>query len=222
MMYDSIRKLFGLTETRGFSEVELAKARQLFGRIPLALELYYRELGRDETLNRMFNYLMIPWENHCPLEQGYLYIFTENQGVCNWAISLMDLDLEDPPVYATYDDIFDKGIDTWALESEKLSDFFIAMAHFHAVYALPFASEGYYIEKDKADSIRNHYKKKCEPTRVWVDGGMEFYGNHAYDSIVLMRAADGDDYYYDLNYASGDQSSFEEMERVMSSLGVAY
>jgi len=47
-IYNIIKDLFGLNETNGLSETEIEQVRRLYKRIPLALELYYREVGRGQ------------------------------------------------------------------------------------------------------------------------------------------------------------------------------
>ena len=215
-MYKMIKELFGLSDPQGFSEDEIAKVKRLYGRIPHTLELYYRELGREVDVNHSQNLLIVPWKYTWPKTENHLIIYSENQGVCFWGVSLNDLDIEDPPVYVTFDNA--RKV-TWEPESKRLSDFLIAMAHVHAGFALPFSSKDIsMISESEADIIRRHFKKKCEPLTRWVIEGVEFYGNHACDSIVMIR--NGSD--YDMYYASGKEDYYNEMRKALSTLGEAY
>ena len=215
-MYDCIKELFGISCPKGFSESEINEVRQLYGRIPYALELYYKEIGREEEVNNTQNQLVVPYKYAWPKSKNHLIIYAENQGVCFWGISLSDLGVEDPPVHVTFDN---KNKSSWELESNKLSVFLIAMAHVHAGFALPFSRNTFFmITESGADIIRSHFKKKCESLLRWVSEGVEFYGNHVCDSIVMIRNA-GD---YDMCYASGKETCFNEMCEVLSSLGEEY
>ena len=214
--FNIIKELFGIKDAKGFSEEEINQVRSLHGRIPLDLERYYRELGRDEKVNHTQNNLIIPWEYTWPESKSHLIIYAENQGVCFWGISLNDLARDNPPVYVTFDNVYKEP---WELESNSLSEFLIAMAHVHAGFALSFTSdEIYMISESEADIIRKSFQKKCEPLMQWVDSGVEFYGNYPCDSIVVMRNADA----YDLYYASGNEVCFNEMDSVLFSLGESY
>ena len=215
-VYTIIKDLFGITGTDGFSAKEIEQVRNLYGKIPLALELYYREVGRNEQVNQTQNNLIVPWKYSWAKSESHLIIYAENQGVCFWGVSLNDLDCENPPVYVTFDNV--NKIE-WELESDSLTDFLIAMAHVHAGFALPFATnEIYMITEQGADIIRRHFKMKCKSLKGWVDGGVEIYGNNACDSIVLMRNADD----YDMYYASGKEDYFNQMDVILSPLGDAY
>ena len=213
MLYNIIKELFSLAHPSGFSESEIAEVKRMYGKIPYALECYYRELGRENEVNHTQNNLVVPWKRW-QKNETHLIIYTENQWFCCWGISLNDLAADNPPVYVSYDE------KTWELESNSVSDFLIAMAHLHAGFVLPFTNKEIYgISEKEAAIIRAHFAKKCEPTMQWLDGGIEFYGNHACDSIVMMRRNAGD---YDLSYASGNKTYFKEMDKILSTLGEAY
>ena len=215
-IYNIIKDLFGLNETNGLSETEIEQVRRLYKRIPFALELYYREVGRDERINNSYNNLILPHKHPWAKCESYLIIYAEHQGVCFWGISLNDLENENPPVYVTFDNV-DKKI--WKLESYKLSDFLVAMAYVHAGFSLPFISEEIeLISESEANVIRKSFQRKCEPLMEWVDGGVEFYGSYFCDSIVLIRNVSD----YDLYYASGKESCFNEMREILSTFGKAY
>ena len=216
MLYSVIKELFNISEANGFTEDEIAQVKSLHGKIPFALELYYREVGRDEKINHTQNNLIIPWKYSWPKSESHLIIYAENQGVCFWGVSLDDLNKDDPPIYVTFDNVVKAK---WECETNKLSDFMIAMAHIHAAFALPFCSEDmFFITKSDLDVIRNHFIKKCESLTQWVDGGAEFFGNHVCDSIVTMR--NGNE--YDLYYGSGNKENFGTMDKILSELGSPY
>ena len=216
-IYNIIKDLFGISEAKGFSEAEIEQVRDMRGKIPLALELYYREVGGESKINHTQNNLILPSEHTWLKSESHLIIYAENQGVCYWGISLDNLGIEDPPVYVTFDNV---DLKTWELESYKVSDFLIAMAHVHAGFALPFGNdeEICMVSESGARVIRENFQKKCEPFNQWVGGSIEFFGNHPCDSIVLMRNASN----YDLFYASGKESYYNEMKEILSPLGEAY
>ena len=114
-MYDIIRGLFGLSNPKGFSESEIDEVKKLHGKIPVALERYYKELGREEAVNHTQNRLIVPWKYTWPQSKSHLIVYAENQYVCVWGISLSDLDMENPPVYVTFDNN-DEAI--WELEAK--------------------------------------------------------------------------------------------------------
>ena len=218
-VYNCIKELFGIVGSVGIPEAKIEQVQRLCTRIPAALELYYREVGGDDRVNHAQNTLIIPSEYTWAKTESHLLIYAETQCVCLWGIALGDLDVDDPPVYVTFDREDPK---VWELESNKLTDFFIAMAHVHAVFSLQYSIDDIYmITESEANIIRNHYKKKCEPLMRWLNGGdksgVEFYGNHPCDSIVLLRNTD-----YDLYYGSGNKDYYDEMNRILSMLREAY
>ncbi len=77
-MYDSIKKLFVITEKDGFSEEDIKKVKNIHGHIPLALEMYYRELGDARLVNHAQNNLTNPWEDKRQVSDTHMVIYAEN------------------------------------------------------------------------------------------------------------------------------------------------
>ncbi len=211
-MYSSIKKLFAITEVDGFSEAEIDKAKSVHGSIPMTLEKYYRELGNDNIVNHTQNNLTKPWEEEWQVSDTHMVIYAENQCVCYWGISLEDLEKENPPVYICFEN------DEWELESDTVSNFLIAMAHLNGGFGLEHSLEDIYmISEEEANVIREKYIKKCEPLKVWVSEGIEFYGND--NGVVVMIKNDEE---YDMCYACNNESDFEEMNGNLYEMGSSY
>ena len=212
-MFELIKELFNISQPKGFSEDEIMQVRNMYGKLPYILEAYYRKYGRETAVNHTQNSLIVPWKYTWPKSESHLIIYGENQWVCCWGIPLRDLKADNPPVYISHQNDME-----WEIESNRLSDFLIAMAHVHAGFALAFGSKNIFcINEVEAGIIRNKFKKKCEPMKRWLEG-VEFYGNDPCDTIVMNRNGD----YYDLFYASGDEMSYNKMNTVLSKLGGAY
>jgi len=78
-VYTIIKDLFGITGTDGFSAKEIEQVRNLYGKIPLALELYYREVGRNEQVNQTQNNLIVPWKYSWAKSESHLIIYAETK-----------------------------------------------------------------------------------------------------------------------------------------------
>jgi hypothetical protein len=209
--FSAIRRLFGITERRGFPAEEIAAVREHYGALPQVLTDYYAELGADNALNATQDRLIPPGELFSPAYQDeeYLVFYEENQGVCHWGIRKADLTQDDPPVYITYD-----SGGEWQKESETLTGFLTAIAHLQSVFALPFQKEEFSsITPDERDFIRENFQNKGCALPLWLS--IEFYGNHDDSVIVVMKNNDA----YDLLYASNNKAHFAEMDALLGGLG---
>ena len=141
-------------------------------------------------------------------DPNYFVFYTENQNCCLWAIAKEDLDTANPKVYMSTDFTHQH----WQVECDTLAEFLLAIAHLQAVFALPYAYEGFkFITSEDLDAIKAHFPKKPFAIRHWLQGA-EFYGG-ATDSIVVLDGGE------QLVYASSSESSFEAMDDFLKDIG---
>lgn len=206
--FDIIKKLFNITENNGFSADEISVFKRVCENIPKTLYDYYFQLGKAKALNQTQDSLIVPSKLKFSKTEDYLIFYAENQWACVWGISKSDLDLDDPPVYMSYDE------KEWGRETSCLTDFFKAMANLQAVFALPFSSQEFLrINKFDLEAIRSKYKKREFCFSKWI--GIEFYGNNENDVIAVMKNDD----YFDLIFASNDEEQFKGMNKILSEFG---
>ncbi|MNE70105.1 hypothetical protein D3C80_1658710 [compost metagenome] len=86
------------------------------------------------------------------------------------------------------------------------------MAFLQAGFALEFPGNTFYeIEPKDLDFIIKNYSNKGVSFKQWLEG-IQFYGNHADDVIVIMGGNQ-------MFYASNSQEHFIEIDEVLSQLG---
>ena len=204
--FSTIKKLFHISEPNGFTENEIKIVKDIFGNLPKVFVDYYSELGKIQNLNQTQDSLIIPERFQFYNHNDYLIFYTENQHACVWGIHKDDLSLDNPPVYMSYDQR------EWNLETETLKDFFTAMAFLQAGFAIQFSSEAFYdLDRKEVDFIIENYKNKVVSFKEWGEG-INFYGNHEDDIIILMSNNQ-------LFYASNTKEHFDELHKVLSQLG---
>ncbi|MNK76354.1 hypothetical protein D3C87_959210 [compost metagenome] len=204
--FSIIKKLFGISEPNGFAENEINVVRDIFGDLPKVLTDYYTELGKIQNLNHTQDLLIVPERFQYFRHNDYLIFYYENQRSCVWGIHKDDLSKANPPVYMSFDE------KEWNLETETLTDFFTAMAFLQAGFALEFPGNTFYeIEPKDLDFIIKNYSNKGVSFKQWLEG-IQFYGNHADDVIVIMGGNQ-------MFYASNSQEHFIEIDEVLSQLG---
>ncbi len=207
--FSTIKKLFHITESNGFSNDEMQIVKNAFGNLPEVFVDYYTELGKIFKLNQSQDSLVTADRLINYATDEYLIFYTENQRACVWGIHKDDLSKPNPPVYMSYDE------KEWNLETETLSDFFTAMAFLQAGFALDFTSEGFYeLESFELDFISQNFANKGVSFIQWLEG-IKFYGNYDDDVIVVMS-------HNQMFYASNTESHFLEMDKVLSKLGVEF
>ena len=206
-IFTQIRTLFGIEEDCGFTEAEMQPFFGVVEQMPALLYDYYTTLGKHQALNQTQDCLVTPKSNLALFNNpDYFVFYAENQNCCLWAISKEDLGEENPKVYFSYNQ------KEWQVECDTLSEFLLAMAHLQAVFALPYTYEGFkFITSEDLAAIKSHFPKKPFAIRHWLQG-VEFYGG-ATDSIVVLDGGE------QLVYASSSESSFEEMDRFLESIG---
>ena len=206
-IFTQIRTLFGIEGDFGFTEVEMQPFFGVVEQMPALLYDYYTTLGKHQALNQTQDNLITPKDNLTLFNHpDYFVFYAENQNSCLWAIAKEDLGEENPKVYVSYNQ------KEWQVECDTLSEFLLAMAHLQAVFALPYTYEGFkFITSEDLAAIKSHFPKKPFAIRHWLQG-VEFYGG-ATDSIVVLDGGE------QLVYASSSESSFEEMDRFLESIG---
>jgi hypothetical protein len=204
--FSIIKKLFGITESNGFTGNEIQVVKDIFGDLPKVFTDYYNELGKIQNLNHTQDLLIAPERFQYYKHDDYLIFYSENQRACVWGIHKDDLSKSDPPVYMSEDQKI------WNLETETLTDFFTAMAFLQAAFALDFPCNTFYeLEPHELDFITENFDNKDVSFRQWLDG-INFYGNYDDDVIVIMAGNQ-------LFYASNSETHFLEMDKVLSKLG---
>jgi len=206
--FKEIRILFDITEDNGFSVEELSVFKNTCETIPKVLFDYYAQLGKIKELNQTQDRLIEPEKLKLSKNQDFIIFYVENQWACVWGIYKNDLNIDNPPVYMSYDE------NEWSKETNYLTDFFKAMANLQAVFALPFSSQEFaYINNEELNIIRAKFKKREFSFSKWI--GIDFYGNFEDDVIAVLK----NDNYYDLIYASNNDQQFTEMNKILGEFG---
>ena len=204
--FSKIKRLFGITEPKGFAPDDIQTIKSIHGKLPLVLIDYYSELGAEELVNQTQDSLILPGQFDHFQNDDYLIFYRENQRACVWGIQKRDLSLSDPPVYASDDE------KSWHLECERLSDFLLAMAYLQALFALEYRTDNFpELNEDGLKFIQENFQNKGVSFRFWTTG-IEFYGNYE-DSIIAVMG--GGSYF---SYYSRDKNHFDEMDNVLSVL----
>ncbi|MCV2486134.1 hypothetical protein OD917_14455 [Flavobacterium sp. SH_e] len=204
--FSTIRKLFHITESNGFTNDEIQVVKDIFGQLPEVFVDYYTELGKIQNLNHTQDLLIIPERFQYYKNDDYLIFYSENQKACVWGIHKDDLSKSNPSVYMSYDE------KEWNLETETLTDFFTAMAFLQAGFALKYTAECFYEIDDKAlKFIDENYTNKGVSFKQWTEG-INFYGHHDDDVIIVMSNDQ-------IFYSSNKENHFLEMDKVLSKLG---
>jgi hypothetical protein len=142
MDFSDIRQLFDISDNSFcIDEQTVVQNENRLGiKLPKILREYYLQLGNHTELNQSHNYLVLPQELQFQ-NNDFLGFYSENQFVVLWALKKSDLDLDNPPVYA----IFDEEIE---LESPSLSAFLTAMAYLQAVFTFTYNAKN--MEKESS------------------------------------------------------------------------
>lgn len=206
--FNEIRQLFDITENNGFSEEEISVFKNVCENIPKVLFNYYLQLGKIKELNQTQDRLIEPRKLRLSKNNDFLIFYVENQWACVWGIDKNDLNIDNPPVYMSYDE------QKWGKETNLLTDFLKAMASLQAVFALQFGLEEFtYINNEELKIIEENFKKRDFTFSKWI--GIDFYGNLENDIIAVQKNND----YYDLIYASNNEQQFIKMNNILSKLG---
>jgi len=207
-VFNEIKQLFGITENNGFPEDKISVFKNICENIPQVLFDYYLQFGKIQELNETQDRLITPEKLRLSKNNDFLIFYVENQWACVWGINKNDLNIDNPPVYMSYEE------QEWSKETNLLTDFLKAMANLQAVFALQFCSEEFAcINNDELKIIKENFKKREFSFSKWI--GIDFYGNRGNDVIAVLK----NDGYYDLLYASNNEQHFIEMNKVLNKLG---
>lgn len=110
---------------------EIEHAEKFLGfRLPKVLREFYLLAGNHEAINDSHNRLL-PVE--ClGIEDNKLVFYQENQGVCDWAIDLSDIEKDDPPVWIGQYIVGQDALD-WHFDAPNLSYFLLMMLCWQSV-----------------------------------------------------------------------------------------
>jgi hypothetical protein len=155
-----IERLFG--RPHGETTEEVRHGEERLGRpLPKVLRDYFLFAGHQEPFNRTQDRLLAPTALF--REAGALVFYEENQGVNLWGILDADLDRDDPPVRAAWNEEPLR----WEPDHDRLSDFFTTMAYWQAANgALPNLSLG------RGDAgllslVERHWPEVDKPSERW-------------------------------------------------------
>lgn len=127
---EKIKTLYQLEEFdfQGFSAEEIIQAEQRLNiSFPETLKEYYLLLGKNKSLNQVYNRLFSPSE--MDFADDFLVFYEEYQQVCYWAIKKEDLQKENPPVYEGY--LNENEAFEWYLSHASISLFWLEMAFYN-------------------------------------------------------------------------------------------
>ena len=173
-IFEQIRTLFGLEEDCGFTDEEMQPFFKVIEKMPTLLYNYYTTLGKHQALNQTQDNLVTPKDNLTLFsDPNYFVFYTENQNCCLWAIAKEDLETANPKVYMSTDFTHQH----WQVECDTLAEFLLAIAHLQAVFALPYAYEGFkYITPEELTAIKERFPKKPFALHHWLEGA-DCYGD---------------------------------------------
>ncbi len=205
MDFSVIRGLYHCTETCGFREEDIQEAITRFGALPSVLIDYYRQLGDNDEINQIADYLCSP--AGLELKDGYLFFYVTEQEAIWWAIRETDLQKDNPPVYAYF---WENSKYAYFLESETLEQFLNAMAYSHAIESFPLNSEGDFVcDEERKKRIEAYYQKK--PFGFLATPLILFYGNDPDEVIRICIAEDR----MQVAYACTTQEQLDTIEKVI-------
>lgn len=125
--FSTIKKLFHITESCGFTTDEIQVVKDIFGDLPKVFTDYYTELGKIQNLNHTQDLLITPERFQYYKHDDYLIFYSENQRACVWGIHKDDLSKSDPPVYMSEDQKI------WKPETQTLTVFLLQWLFFRLV-----------------------------------------------------------------------------------------
>lgn len=185
MDFSAIRQLFEVYDNAyGYTEEELAaQEHRLNIKLPAALRAYYTGLGKHKEMNQTQDRLILPEQLHVD-RSGRMVFYAENQFVAAWGILLADMELDNPPVYVSYDD------EHWQEEGSTVTEFLISMAYLQAIFAFRFAANIAGASADTIALVKRHWKKVEGTVSIWQ---VAFYQNTKEEILALMQSPDQTD-----------------------------
>ena len=212
--FSKIKHLLDASSPNGFPENEITGILNLIGTVPKILLDYYNELGNYDFNYWQDNLIRLNGKNGIYeyknyMNEEYVIICCENQGVCFAGIKKTDLLEKNPPVYFSFD------MEYWEIGCDNLYNYMHGFAYIHAALCLEY--NGYFDVNDNGIAfIRNNFKNKGIKFNNWiVEGDTEFYGD--YDDTIIMLIAETS-----LFYASNNKNHFIEMENKWEGKDIEY
>ena len=211
--FTKIRELFGLKTTNGLPEKEINDIKNLFGTIPEPLIDYYRELGNFDYNYWQDDLIRFNENKKCHfkhfLNDNFMIICHENQGVCYAGIKKSELFYKNPPVYFTLD------ADQWKIGCDNLIDYIHGFAYIQAAIGLDY-NGSFDVSDYGIDFVRKNNKNKNILFKNWLtNGNWEFYGDYN-DTIIIIASETS------LFYASNNEKHFIEMENKWKRKDIEY
>lgn len=204
--FSAIRQLYHIDDNYGFSDDDILAYKKVCENLPNVLLDYYQQLGNCEfnhAIDCMLTLDEIYWDDGDEI----VIFYQESEGVCDWGIALDDLTFDDALVFRQFDG------DGWQ-QTIEIKDFLIAMAHWQAIFSLPFKSEKFLkLNADNFKMLEQNFAKK--PFYLPHESDIYFYGNQPDDVISVEKTNDG----YWINYASFDEQQFEKLDELLGKLG---
>lgn len=202
MKFDLIDSLFEIEgKTYGVPNNEIdGVEKKLKKPIPQYLRSFHEKYGRHTIIMSAQN-RFIPLED-LKIENGWLRILHENQFVAEWAIQESDLELEDPPVFVTYDGI------KWEKESNSLKKFLYFNIIFNALMGLEFTANVVGLKNFDLSILQNGWQTIDEGFKVWNTSL-----HVAPDGKSIMGIFGKNE--HDLFIASNSENSFDQLESTL-------
>lgn len=140
--YEEICRLFDLYAPVPLPEEQIIEIRKYFGKIPKALENYYRICGGCEVINSAQDYLLTADGRYCYKLQNWNYtdysvFYVENQCVSEWAKKYTGRKYSNSEIISFNEDIQKNDIDAkmqlhkdvkhiqFSCQSQNVFDYFI-------------------------------------------------------------------------------------------------
>jgi hypothetical protein len=212
--FTKIKKLFNINSSDGFSESEISNILNLVNKLPDPLIDYYKELGNYSFNNWQDNLIRSNggkfYQYERFLDDEYVIICCENQGVCVAGIKKTKKKKNNPPVYFSLD-YFHSDMKNWEVGCENLINYIHGFTYIHA--ALGLDHNGYLdLNENGVKFVRDNFKNKNIMFKNWMGcGDWEFYSDH--DDTIIMLAGEPS-----LWYASNNENHYLEMENKLKGI----
>ncbi len=189
----------------GITIEELEKAEKFLGfRLPTVLREFYLMVGNHEAINYSHNRLISV--DFLEIENNRLIFYSENQGVCYWAIDLANIAEDNPPVWVGQSIENQDELD-WHIAARHLSDFLIIMLCWQSVMGgLPFVGIKSNVEVSVIGMVKNNFSL--------IEVGEEFSGIQAFigkGKVVCL----GEGKETTIDAGAVDEKNFLEIENLL-------
>lgn len=208
-MFTAIRTLYGIDASAryGYGDSQIQSAQARLGIVfPRVLAAYYAALAAHEKLNQAHNRLIPP--DQLSIEDGFLILYEENQGVCYWGVKIDDLNQDSPPVYVG-NSVADGKKLVWLVSHQNLEALFLDMAfyngtmgglHYHANM----------LDKKVSATVLERLAQTHTPVDFAICHDRQRYFTDAYRDIVVV-CDDGDGGASAVFIGTEDPARFDEL-----------